>query len=193
MILYVLTSQVAVVSSRRRGSLEVKKCVILWNLVKTYFPSFTLSMKGWPPVFSRHQQQQASLQDTVGLAAIARACLSVCTVLCVEPGKCFDTRWWERCCQSRPQPRSRGAGASWTELWLTLAFSSWQGWQCQAKIGNVALLASPHPSLPSLAASLPASSLCRSGCLYTALSSFLFPTLAWKSHSHLHTQDWQFY
>lgn len=29
MILYVLTSQVAVVSSRRRGSLEVKKCVIL--------------------------------------------------------------------------------------------------------------------------------------------------------------------
>lgn len=45
-------------------------------------------------------------------------------------------------------PCTGGADACRTEVWLTLAFSSWQGWQCQAKIENVALLASPHPSLP---------------------------------------------
>lgn len=40
------------------------------------------------------------------------------------------------------------ADSSSTEVWLTLAFSSWQQWQCRGKIETVALLASSHPSPP---------------------------------------------
>lgn len=56
-----------------------------------------------------------------------------------------------------PQPCSGGVDASWMEVWLTLAFSGWQGRQCQAKIENVTLLASATSITSSVTCSLLAS------------------------------------
>lgn len=74
-------------------------------------------------------------------------CVSVLVSSCML-GKCVWCIVMRAMLSECPQPCSGGVDASWIEVWLTLAFSSWQGRQCQAKIENVTLLASPHPSLP---------------------------------------------
>lgn len=120
------------------------------------------------------KQQYAYLQDIVCLTVIGCAYLSVCICGCVFCQVSVLTR---AMLSERPQPCSGGVDASWTEVWLTLAFSSWQGWQCQAKIENVALLVSPTSITSSFAASALASSLCLIGCLYTSLPPILFVVL----------------